>query len=143
MYSGGGESSQNLHLFETVQSENAMTRLILVVPIYGYKMIRACFSENDMRLRRGACHDEYTFNAELRLAGQSQNGRPIFAYQSYASDFPKGASLNNDNSGIRLKKSDIVKATNPKCTIRRTFIYKVTDKFYRPTQEFPDCSDYF
>ena len=143
MYSGGGASYQTLNLFETVQSENALTRQILGLPIYGYKMIRACFSENEMRLRRGACHDEYSFNAKLTLFGRVQNGRPVFSYQSHATDFPRGSSLDNDNSGTRLRKADIVKTINRKCSVQRSFIYDPTTKFYKANQELPDCSDYF
>lgn len=142
MYSGGGANYQVLNLFETVPGESALTRLILSIPFSANKMIRACFGEDDYRLRRGACHDEYRFDAELKLSGRVQNGRPIFSYQSTATDFPRGSSLDKDNSGIRLRQADIVTVRNPKCSVRRSFIYRMADNFYHPNQELPDCSDY-
>lgn len=143
MYSGGGANYQTLRFFETVQTENALTRLILEIPYSANKMIRACFGEDDYRLRRGVCHDEYRFDAELKLSGRVQNGRPVFSYKSIATDFPRGASLDNDNSGTRLRKADIVKTINQKCSVRRSFIYDRTAEFYKANQALPDCSEYF
>ncbi|MGQ0588059.1 MAG: hypothetical protein ACT4N8_00825, partial [Sphingosinicella sp.] len=60
-FSGGGAGETTLRLFALsapVGAEAAEPQVLLAIP-YGYSaMIRACFGEEDMAARSGACHDE-------------------------------------------------------------------------------------
>ena len=58
MYSGGGGQATELRLYRLDAGGDAGAAPVLAVPIRSELMIRACFSEEDMTQRAGACHDE-------------------------------------------------------------------------------------
>src|SRR3546814_5831390 len=78
MYSGGGGSASQLHLLELdgAPAAPALGGEVLVVPWEASLMIRACFSEEDMKDRLEACHDEYDFGATLAVASMGGGAFP-------------------------------------------------------------------
>ncbi len=54
------------------------------------------FSEQDMKQRAGACHDEYGFSARLGLDPVAE-GMPVLRYQTVATRFPAGVSRFEDS----------------------------------------------
>ena len=67
MYSGGGGQATELRLYRLDARGDAASTPVLSLPIQGSLMIRACFSEEDMTQRAGACHDEYGFEGVLTV----------------------------------------------------------------------------
>lgn len=141
-YSGGGASASVLqlarvrHLDEGIQVDNNL----LTVPWEGNAMIRACFSEQDMKQRSGACHDTYAFSAKLGL-DTAAAGMPALRYQTVATRFPAGVSRQEDSLAKGpLKKKDLRTEQDPACTFARTF--RIASGSYLPDQPLPDCSGY-
>jgi hypothetical protein len=142
-YSGGGGSATELRLFRIAPDGQAAATPVLRVPIGAFLMIRACFNEHDMKARRGACHDEYSFAGSIALAPDAASGLPALAYVSEANVFPRGVSRMEDSTGkARLKKSDLVRERDPKCSIARRFRFDAATGTYQPDTPLPDCSDY-
>lgn len=142
MYSGGGASASTLqlarirHLDEGIQVDAD----VLSVALSANKMIRACFSERDFDQRAGACHDEYSFDAELALATDGQD-MPVLRYRTEASNYPAGASPQRDSLAKgRLKKKDLRTEQDAECSYTRTF--RFTSGAYQPDQPLPECSGY-
>lgn len=142
MYSGGGASASTLqlarirHLDEGVQVDAD----VLSVAWSANKMIRACFSERDFDQRAGACHDEYSFDAELVLATEGQD-MPVLRYRTEASNYPAGVSPQRDSLATgRLKKKDLRTEQDAECSYTRTF--RFTSGAYQPDQPLPECSGY-
>lgn len=141
MYSGGGASSTKLHLIAFLSGQAPFE--VLSVPQFANVMIRACFSERDMKQRAGACHDEYNFNARLTLTGASAAGMPVLQYRSKATSFPGPVSRSKDSlEGRPLRKRDIVTVTNPECSYQRLYRLAPETRSYVPDTPPPDCSDY-
>ncbi|MEJ2795797.1 hypothetical protein WAE56_20540 [Iodobacter sp. LRB] len=138
MYSGGGASSTTLHLiaflpdqapFEVLQSASVL--------------IRACFSEHNMKQRAGVCHDLYNFNASLALTGAYAAGLPVLRYRSKATSFPGPVSRSKDSlSGQPLRKRDIHTFTDPQCSYQRLYRFDPAARAYIANKPEPDCSDY-
>ncbi|WP_353098372.1 hypothetical protein [Stenotrophomonas lactitubi] len=142
MYSGGGASASTLqlarirHLDEGIQVDAD----VLSVALTANKMIRACFSERDFDQRAGACHDEYSFDAELALATDGQD-MPVLRYRTEASNYPAGVSPQRDSLAKgRLKKKDLRTEQDAECSYTRTF--RFTSGAYQPDQPLPECSSY-
>lgn len=142
MYSGGGASASTLqlarirHLDEGIQVDAD----VLSVALSANKMIRACFSERDFDQRAGACHDEYSFDAELALATEGQD-MPVLRYRTEASNYPAGVSPQRDSLAKgRLKKKDLRTEQDAECSYTRTF--RFTSGAYQPDQPLPECSGY-
>jgi hypothetical protein len=99
MYSGGGASAQRLSLYLLpTGSSGVLGQDILTVPIKAYAMIRACFTENDFERRRGACHDEYTFDGTITVAPRQQargqqNGMPDLRFSTVATAYPHTSTM--------------------------------------------------
>src|SRR3546814_878124 len=91
MYSGGGGSASQLHLLELdgAPAAPALGGEVLVVPWEASLMIRACFSEEDMKDRLEACHDEYDFGATLAVASMGGGAFPTLSYRVVATAFPR------------------------------------------------------
>lgn len=141
MYSGGGASSTTLHLIAFLPDQPPFE--VLSVPQSANVMIRACFSERDMKKRAGACHDEYTFDAIITLTGASAAGMPVLHYRSKATSFPGPVSRSKDSlAGRPLRERDIITVTDRQCSYQR--LYRLTPKTrtYIPDAPLPDCSDY-
>lgn len=142
MYSGGGASASTLqlarirHLDEGIQVDAD----VLSVAWSANKMIRACFSERDFDQRAGACHDEYSFEAELALASEGQ-GMPVLRYRTEASNYPAGVSPQRDSLAKgKLKKKDLRTEQDAECSYTRVF--RFTSGAYQPDQPLPECSGY-
>ncbi|TFW14147.1 hypothetical protein EGY25_02765 [Brevundimonas intermedia] len=142
MYSGGGGQATELRLYRLNARGDAGTMPVLAVPIGAELMIRACFSEEDMKQRAGACHDEYGFDATLTAAGDAGD-MPVFDYVTTATAYPRGASRLEDSlEKPPLKPADLVTVRDPKCSFSRRFTFDAVAGEYRPDSALPDCSDY-
>lgn len=142
MYSGGGASASTLqlarirHLDDGIQVDAD----VLSVAWSANKMIRACFSERDFDQRAGACHDEYSFDAELALATEGQD-MPVLRYRTEARNYPAGVSPQRDSLAKgRLTKKDLRTEQDAQCSYTRTF--RFTSGAYQPDQPLPECSGY-
>ena len=139
MYSGGGGMSSYRTLVRF--TPGAAPQEILTVPLSGSLMIRACFGEEDMKQRAGACHDEYEFTAELKVEGDAFP--PRLAYASTATTFPGRVSRNEDSlAKPPLTPKDLVKAVDAECSVRRVFTFDPATKAYVSDAPLPDCGDY-
>lgn len=142
MYSGGGGQATELRLYRLDAEGEAGAAPVLTVPIQGSLMIRACFSEEDMTQRAGACHDEYSFAATL-TASDAADAMPVLTYETTATAYPRGASRSEDSlEKPPLKPADLVAARDPKCSVTRRFTFDAKAGEYRPDSPLPDCSDY-
>ncbi|MGN6689775.1 MAG: hypothetical protein ACTHJU_02400 [Sphingopyxis sp.] len=144
MYSGGGGSASQLHLIELDATPNA-ARLggeAIEVPWSGSLLIRACFSEEDMKDRLDACHDEYEFGATLVAAPGGAALFPTLSYRAVATAFPRSSRRSEDNSATKLKRADLVRARDPACTYDRVLRYDAAAARYQMDRPAPDCSDY-
>lgn len=142
-YSGGAASATDLQLLLATRSvEGVKLRRVMNVPVAGWSMIRACFSEDDMAQRAGACHDEYTFEGTLTLDPQGE-GMPRFGYQTRATSFPGPVSRSEDSlQNPPLDESDLVTVVDEACSYRRTFVHDPAAGAYRPDSPLPACEDY-
>lgn len=141
MYSGGGASSTTLHLIAFLPGQAPFE--VLSVPQRANVMIRACFSERDMKQRAGACYDKYSFDASLALTGASAAGMPVLRYRSKATSFPGSVSRSKDSlAGRPLRKRNIVTVTNPQCSYQRLYRLALETRGYVPDTPPPDCSDF-
>lgn len=139
MYSGGGASFTTLTLYDVTGESPAAQ---LSVQIAADIMIRACFSEDDTRARREACHDEYKFAASLNLDKSVAEGAPRFLYVSEAATFPGRVSRTEDSAERgALKASDLVWARDETCSTTRTFAFD-DGAGYQPDAPLPACTDY-
>jgi hypothetical protein len=139
-YSGGGGGATQLQLIRVLGDE---AKPMLTAPISGSLMIRACFDERDMKARRGACHDEYSFGGDLTLDLSTASGPPRFLFETRATAFPAGASRNGDSTARgRLRASDLKPTLDPACSYRRVFALDPASDVYAPDSALPDCSDY-
>lgn len=142
-YSGGGGSATALELIRLNATEPEAARTVLTLPIAGSLLIRACFGERDMDLRRGACHDEYSFAAALALDPQTASGPPRLVFEAEATTYPAGVSRDGDSTARgRLRKSDLVHARDPACSYRRIMTFDPTTNTYAPDAALPDCEAY-
>ena len=142
MYSGGGGQATELRLYRLDADGEAGAAPVLTVAIQGSLMIRACFSEEDMTRRAGACHDEYSFAATLS-ASDAAGAMPVLTYETTATAYPRGASRSEDSlEKPPLKPADLVAARDPKCSVTRRFTFDAKAGEYRPDSPLPDCSDY-
>jgi hypothetical protein len=147
-YSGGGAQSSSLHLYrlgpniDGSMPEPINFGIILDVPLSGHKMIRACFGESDNKKRRGMCHDEYDFDATLKLGKTMPDGAPQIIYQSKAVTTPGSSRLSEDNTLRQLSVADLKPRKDPKCSYRRIYTYNGEFGSYFTPQQIPDCLDY-
>ncbi len=139
MYSGGGGMSSHRTLIRFIPGQTPQE--ILTVPLSGSLMIRACFGEEDMKQRAGACHDEYEFDAELKADGDAFP--PRLTYATTATTFPGRVSRNEDSlANPPLKPKDLVKAVDAECSVQRVFTFDPALSAYVPDAPLPDCGDY-
>ena len=144
MYSGGGGNGSLLRLLrlDTTPSNMRVGDEVLDVVWDSSLMIRACFSEQSMKDRREACHDDYNFTGALS-AGPAETGElPALTYRAVATAYPRTARRSQDNSGLRLKAADLVHAKDPECSYERTLRYNPATSRYEMDRPAPDCSDY-
>ena len=142
LYSGGGGQASELRLYRLDANGDAGAAPVLTVPLQGSLIIRACFSEQDMEQRAGACHDEYNFAAALIATGAAGE-MPVLDYSTTATAYPRGASRSEDSlEKPPLKPADLVAVRDPKCSFSRRFTFDAAAGEYRPDRKLPDCSDY-
>ncbi len=143
-YSGGGGAGSRLHLvrLDTTPSTTRLGDEVLDVVWDSSLIIRACFSEQDMKDRREACHDEYRFTGTLAAGPADAGAMPALTYRSVATAYPRGARRSQDNSGVRLAAADLVHETDPECSHERTLRYNPATSRYEMDRPAPDCSDY-
>lgn len=144
MYSGGGGSGGRLHLLRLGTAPDAIgfDDEVLDVVWDSSLLIRACFSEKDMEDRLGACHDDYGFKATLTAAPNDGGELPSLTYRSVATAFPQTSRRTEDNSGHKLKKSDLAQWSDPECSYTRTLHYNPATSRYEMDRAAPDCSSY-
>ena len=144
MYSGGGGSADwlTLYRFEGSRYGDPKGEEVLGVPWRGSKLIRACFSEQDYADRRGACHDDYQFQAKLSIDPAQKSAPPRLIYKTVATSTPRRSRLDADNSGTKLSKADLATATDATCTYRRMIGFNPATLHYEFDRPGPDCSDF-
>ncbi len=144
MYSGGGGSGSRLHLLslDTTPSSTRLGDEVLDVVWDSSLMIRACFSEADIKDRREACHDEYSFTGTLAGRSAEAGEWPVLTYRSVATAYPRTSRRSQDNSELRLTAADLVRETDPACSYERTLRYNPATSRYEMDRPAPDCSDY-
>lgn len=140
-YSGGGATASRLSLSRLYhQDDGIQIDAVLELPSDGSSMIRACFSEKDMAQRAGACHDEYTFTAELRLDPGAE-GMPVLRYTTSATRYPAGVSRERDSLAMpRLTRKDLRTETDRSCSFQRTL--RFSGQGYQPDAPMPQCSEF-
>lgn len=139
-YSGGGGSASTLELIRVSMADPEAGKTVLALPIAASLMIRACFGAKDQYLRRGACHDEYGFGAELTLDPKTAAGPPRLAVETEATTYPAGVSRDSDSTTRgRLRQRDLVKARDPVCSYRRVMTLDAKTDLYAPDTPTPNC----
>lgn len=141
-YSGGGALATRLILVR-VEPGAPQAAAVLTVPVEGSAMVRACFSEEDMRLRREACHDDYQFSGTLALAPDGGGAHPPFLLATRARTYP-GEVTRWEDSAERppLRRGDLVWAEHPGCSYRRTFAFDSAAGRYVADAPLPDCGQF-
>jgi hypothetical protein len=146
MYSGGGARSEQLTLYRLPYSPYGKPAFqeMLDVPWNAAVMIRACFSEADMKNRNGACHDLYDFDATLKLdSAYPKDSPPRLIYQTKATATPGNSRRSEDNSsGKKLSDKDILPRADDECTYTRGVRYNPVTARYEFDRPGPDCSEY-
>lgn len=141
-FSGGGAMATRLILVrvEPGASEAAM---VATLPVQGSAMIRACFSEEDMRQRRQACHDEYEFAGTLTLAPVAAGRHPRLLFETRARTYPGDVTRWEDSAERpRLRRGDLVWANHAGCSYRRSFGFDPAAGRYIADAPLPDCGQF-
>lgn len=142
-YSGGGGSARELRLFRVGADGRALAEPLLTVPVHASLLIRACFSEDDQKKRRGACHDEYDFSGTITPAPERAAGLPVLLYDTEATAFPAPVSRASDSTTARpLRKADLVRRRDPHCSVTRRFTFDPQRGTYTPDSPLPECTEY-
>jgi hypothetical protein len=144
MYSGGGGTGSRLHLLRFGMAPHAigLTGEVLDVDWDSALMIRACFSEQDAKDRLDACHDEYEYKAVLKPGPDDGGELPSLTYRSFATAYPQTSRRSEDNSGQKLKPSDLANWKDPECSYERVLRYNGATGRYEMDRPAPDCSVY-
>lgn len=144
MYSGGGGNGSRLHLLrlDTTPSNARLGGEVLDIVWDSSLMIRACFSEQDMKNRLEACHDEYSFTGTLAAAAPDGGELPALTLRTAATAYPQTSRRTEDNSNIKLKKSDLTHWKDPECSYTRLLHYNPATTRYEMDRPAPDCSVY-
>ena len=141
-YSGGGGSLTELQLFSIGASRNAATAGVSA-PLESSFMIRACFTPEDEKSRRGACHDEYHFAGELNLAKSRRSGEVSLLFKGRAETYP-GRRNRMDDSSMEppLRKSDLVWALDADCTFQRYIRWSPSTGALTWSRPLPSCESF-
>jgi hypothetical protein len=117
---------------------------VLSVPLSGSAMIRACFSEADVKQRLEACHDEYSFSATLALHDAEWSADlPPLTYETEATSFPGPVSRSADSlANPPLTEKDLVTVVNEACSYRRILRFDPAIGRYQFDSPVPECSDF-
>lgn len=146
MYSGGGGMGARLTLHQLIVGNDGSASLggeVANLPWRGSLIIRACFNEADGERRRGACHDEYAFGANLTLAAHDDGGFPDLHFETQATAYPQTARRGEDSSAeAPLSAADLSHWRDPECSYTRTLRYNPATERYEMDRIAPDCSSY-
>lgn len=138
MYSGGGASVDRLALYEIREGRPPLKAIEL--PLSSSIMIRACFTPQDQRARRDACHDEYDFTATLSPLPQDPSR---LLYRSRAETFPGKVSRGEDsNAKTALRKQDLRHVIDPACSLTRVLTRNPSTGALTWDKPLPPCSDF-
>lgn len=144
-YSGGYAESMRLHLFRLVIGSDNSAALgdeLLNLPWSSQAEIRACFTEQDLRDRREACHDIYRSVPTLAVAGPpaATNGLPDLLFAIEATAYPRTSRRDRDNSaGPPLTAEDLSEWRDPDCSYSRRLAYNPATLRYEMDRPAPDC----
>lgn len=140
-YSGGGAGSSELTLVRLYhENDGIQIDTVATLPMAGNALIRACFSEADVAARADACHDEYSFAAQLGLDPAGQ-GMPVLRFQTRATRFPAGVSRFGDSlEKGPLTAKDLRTETDRTCSYQRRLHWR--EGRYQPDTPLPDCSEF-
>lgn len=143
-YSGGGGSLTELHLYAVgAGGKDSSATPQLSIPLTSSFMVRACFSPEDEKARRGACHDEYTFAGELELARTRRSGEVSVAFRGRAESYPGRRSRMDDSSQQPpLRKSDLVWALDAECSFQRYIRWNMSTGTVSWSRPLPSCENY-
>jgi hypothetical protein len=142
MYSGGGGSLAQLTLFEVRAEAPNQVRTAIEAPLSSSFMIRACFSREDERARRGACHDEYRYSAIL-IAPPQRPDEARLLYRSRADSFPgRRSRLQDSNREPPLRKGDLIRVVDRTCTFERALTRNPATGCFAWSAPLPPCGDY-
>jgi hypothetical protein len=142
MYSGGGGSLAQLTLFEAHAEASTQLRTAIEAPLASSFMIRACFSREDERARRGACHDEYRYGATL-IAPPQRPDEARLIYRSRADSFPGRRTRQQDSARDKpLRRGDLIRAVDRTCTFERSLTRNPTTGRFAWNAPLPPCGDY-
>jgi len=139
-YSGGGGQATQVSLYAL--SSTAAQRPAhpaLTFPASAELDIRACFSEEDTRMRREACSDQYNFTGTLSLDTSAAPVKLVLVTE--ATTYPAGISRSADNTR-QLGANDLHTERDPTCSYRRVFSWDAATQTYAPDAPLPACSDY-
>jgi hypothetical protein len=142
-YSGGGGSLTMLQLSEVGSEKTEAPEMALEVPLASSFMVRACFTKEDEKHRRGACHDEYRFSATLTAVAKPSGSEVRLSYRTRADTFPgKRNRLADSTEQPPLRKRDLYRAVDPSCTVDRLIVRKQPSGNFVWNKPLPDCEDY-
>jgi hypothetical protein len=142
MYSGGGGSLMQLTLFEVRAEASTQVRTAIEAPLASSFMIRTCFSRDDERARRGACHDEYRYSATL-IAPPQRPDEARLIYRSRADSFPgRRSRLQDSNREGPLRKGDLIRSVDRTCTFERALTRNPATGSFAWSAPLPLCSNY-
>lgn len=144
--SGGGGGDEELTLFRGAPGSPRLEP-VAAFPMSGGRLVRACFSEEDYRLRGEACHDEYEFAGTVSLDPAVAAGPPRLVLETRARTFPGRAfRLTDEEAAARERRrwtgDDLVWVDDPLCSYRRDFAWDETAGAYVPDEPLPECHDY-
>lgn len=140
MYSGGGADFTRVTLYRATPGSTA-TPAVLTAPLSSNITIRACFDEDDVRTRREACVDEYTFGAALSLDAENASGPARLVLSTSATSYPGARSRDRDaTTEAPLQESDLQAASDPTCSYRRVLTFN--GERYAYDTPPPDCANY-
>lgn len=151
-YSDGGASVSMLSLIrvendvlESPSKHSAGFDVVATMPIQSSKMIRACFSEQDIIDRQEQCHDTYDFDADITpIETVGSEALPPLRYQAVAVKFPPWADLTKDSTTMPpLKEEDMVAAPDPECSFDKVFGFEGDAGVYRIDIPVEACSTYW
>ena len=145
--SGGAMLTDRLSLIRFAPGTAAAAE-VLRLPLAGTATWRACYGEQDMRLRREACTDDFEFGGTLSLApGAAAAGPPPLLFTTRARTFPGRAFRLTDAEAAarerrQFARADLAWAGDEQCSYRRTFSFDAAAGRYGPDSPLPDCGDY-
>ncbi|MBT0669299.1 hypothetical protein HT136_13085 [Novosphingobium profundi] len=141
MYSGGNAEvvSRRLMLIRPGQKPVA----VLEAPYSSDIAIRACFDDKDAQRRRGACHDEYSLESDLKVGAGTSGGLPDLQLAVLATSFPRGVSRSSDSLAMApLGEDDLIEVTDPTCSYVRNYRFDAAAGRYVPDAPLPACTDF-